>query len=72
LKRVAYGDRVAVFGYSGGRPLRGLIGTVMVVSTKLGHGTTSTILLDEITNDGLAVVQVPVSDLAVLQRRGRK
>jgi hypothetical protein len=71
-KRVAFGDRVAVFGDSGGRPRRGLVGTVMFVSTRLGQGTTSTVLLDEFTEDQLAVVQVPLSDLVVVQRRGRK
>lgn len=68
-KRVTFGDRVAVFGDSGGRPWRGLLGTVMLVSTKLGQGPTSTVLLDEFTHDQLAVVQVPLNDLVVVQRR---
>ena len=43
----------------------------MAASTKLGGATVVMVVLDEFTDDRFAVLQVPATDLVVLQRSGR-
>jgi hypothetical protein len=65
-----HGDRVAVFTTFGGRFRRGLLGTVMVISTRLGRGERVTVLLDVPTRDGFGVLDVASYDLVRVASSG--